>query len=142
MSEDNEIHDVQEFEINFNNEVVLKHRGIYENINTDMVSEYPYVKTWTLNTDATLVSIIGAAQFNLYFYYNKDVYIFDYVPSMRDVKYSADISALSYWCQSCGWNIPSVADFLVKDNMDFWRHYWESRLVSSNYFEKHKKRGD
>ena len=97
---------------------------------------------WMIETRFSIEYSFGLADFNLHFYSDKSIVIIEYIPStgMSNSLFSQDLSYLYQWANEKGWSVPSVTDDLVKQNLVFWKHYWDTHLIDSNYF--YKKYGD
>jgi len=125
-----------EFEIDFTDVTILEADGEFKKVSEIMLKDSPVTsKKWMLNSGMTLVNETGVSNFNLNFWYNGDVYIIDYMPSVKDVFYNLDLRCLSYWSQQNGWNVPKVSTDLVKQRLDYWKYFWSVNLVDSDYLD-------
>ena len=122
--------------LNFSDQTVLETDGIYSEMNRIMTSEWPHVPDWMIRTSLTIDSEFGSGSMVLHLYSNKDFYIIDYNPSMSDVFYNPDIQYISCWAQDRGWNTPKPHNDLAKTDIEFWKHFWLTLLVDSDYLDK------
>lgn len=125
-----------EFEFHFSDVTMLEADGDFHEVNRLMTSEFPYTEDWMIRTDVTIDSPYGIAQFTLHCFYDGKIYIVEFNPSIGDVFYNPDIQALTQWALSNGWSVPEPTKDRVKDDIEFWRHYWQSALVDSAYLDK------
>lgn len=124
-----------EFEISFNDNTLIEGDGKFESVRNIMLEEFAGDRDWMLRTNCTLITAAGISEMILHFYSNKNVYIVEYIPSIRDVFYNPDISVLSQWLQENGWEIPSPSTDLVNSDKSLWRHFWETHLINSEYLD-------
>jgi hypothetical protein len=89
-----------------------------------------------LSSNLILYSSFGLAQFDLSFFKNKDIYIKEYSPSVAEVFYNPDIRCLTMWSFENGWNRPKPHRDLIDQDVELWRHFWETYLVDSEYLER------
>jgi len=126
----------QQFVLNFSDLTILEFDGEYEEIKKSMEEESYVGCEWMLRSDATVDFPTNSCFFTLHFYHNKDVYIVDYQSSVSDVFYNSDIPCLSMWVQYKGWSCPKPHPDLIREEMGFWKHFWETRIVDSDYLDK------
>jgi len=124
-----------EFEIQFTDHTMKETDGNYKLTNKLMTSEFPYVEKWMINTEVIITTPFGVCQMELNFYHDKNIYIINYIPSISDVFYNPDLRCLTLWAQSAGWNIPRPKNFLIKSNLEFWKHFWETLIIDSDYLD-------
>ena len=113
-----------DFELNFTDVTISETDGIFSDVLYAMTHQYDNLtgillsspEDWTIRTTLTVESDLGIAKYDVY--------------------YNPDVSALSEWCQRKGWNIPEPSVALVKSNIEFWKHYWETTLVDSGYLDE------
>ena len=134
MAEDNK--ENFDFEINFTDITVLEADGKYSKAKEIMSKEIS--EEWMLETEATIISEFGEAFFILHLYYDGRVYIMNFSSKNNadDVYYNPDIRFLSFWAQESGWKVPQPFPDLIKENMDFWRYFWDTGIVDSDYLDK------
>ena len=126
--------EINEFELEFTDPTVIENDGKYENINNIILEEEPMAIQWMVETNVYVTSEFGEAVFKLHLYYNKDVYIMDFMPSTdKDALYNPDIRYLTFWAQESGWNAPQPFPDLVRENTAFWKHFWETGLINSDF---------
>ncbi|MFW6173436.1 MAG: hypothetical protein ACOC5T_06820 [Elusimicrobiota bacterium] len=129
---------MEEVELIFSDVTMREAEGIYDNIVCLMAKEPVLIHEWMLKTDLEIIFSTGnMCQFVLHFFSNRDVWIMEYQSSgERKVLYNPDIGVLSEWCQANGWEMPSPYFSLVDSDMVFWKHFWETNLVKSDYLCK------
>ena len=133
----------QQFEISFNDNTLIEGDGVYDKIKGIMDGEFVGDTEWMLRTNCTLITLAGVSEMVLHFYFDKSVYIVEYIPSIRDVFYNPDISVLSQWLQLNGWDIPSPSRDLVNSDKGLWKHFWDTYLINSDYLDSlYGKRDD
>jgi hypothetical protein len=125
-----------EFNVNFTDVTLQQSDGDFAEVKHIMESEFPYTDYWMLESTLTIDSQFGLAVFYLHFFSDHKVRIMEYAPSVGKVYYNPDIGALSEWLQSVGWSVPEPNVFLVKENIEFWKHYWDTLLIDSDFFDK------
>ncbi len=123
------------FEFNFTDPTVLEADGEFEEINRLMTKDFPYQSDWMLSSTLTIDSQFGLAVMTLHFNADRKIFIIEYRPSAGDVIYNPEIPALSEWAQSKGWCVPEPSRELVKQDIDFWKHYWDTLLIDSSYLD-------
>jgi hypothetical protein len=129
---DNEI----EFEFNFTDQTILETDGEFSEVVRLMEEEEVPVTEWYLKSILTIESDIGMARFSLNFRFDGRIIINEYDPSLGDVAYNPDLQALTAWASSKGWKIPEPNEMLVRQNIEFWKDYWETLLIDSPYLDE------
>jgi len=124
-----------DFEIDFSDITLLEANGFYDRVQEIMADDI--AKEWMLESEVTVASSFGESSFLLHLYHDGSVYIMSFTSSPgNDAYYNPDIRFISSWAQQSGWKVPQPFSDLVKDNMDFWKHFWETRIVDSDYLDK------
>lgn len=123
---------MNEIEITFSDLVVAQADGQYDDIKSHIESEFPYPKLWMLKSNIIIQTQMGISSFTLNFYFDKNIVISDYFPN-SDI--NDDVSALSFWAQGAGWNLPTPDPFLIRSNLNFWKFYWETGMIVSKYLD-------
>ena len=123
-------------QIDFTDVTMAETDGVFEDVKEIMMTEPPFDENWMIRTAATITSEFGVGSMTLHFYGNGDIYIHDYDPSVNDVYYNPDVSALSSWAVDVGWNRPTPNKDIAKRNKEFWKYFWETYLIDSEYFDK------
>jgi len=127
-----------DYELDFDDNTLLETEGDFEEIMKIMKKDTP-ADTWMLCSGLRMtITIHGQmmeAQFLLHFYSDGKIYIMEYSPSSSDVSYNPDMSGLSTWVKSKGWSSLHPYVDLVKNNLVFWKFFWESHLVDSDYLD-------
>ncbi len=106
----------------------------------DLMSKEMYGNSvWMLDTRCTISSIYGMCLFDLHFYNDGKVVIYNYSPSDKNVLLTEDIQYLSEYLQLKGWKKPEPYIDLVKSQLKLWKFYWETKIINCNYFENKYK---
>ena len=125
-----------EVEIDFTDVTLAETDGEFEETNRLMLEELPNNNNWVIRSNVTITSISGIGSMTIQCHADKSIYIVEYAPSIGDVFYNYDIQAMSLWAQEKGWNIPQPHYELVRSNKEFWKHFWETLVVDSDYLDK------
>lgn len=126
-----------EFIIDFTDETLVEGKGKYEEIKKIMLKENVPAAKWMLESKVFISSEFGEAEILLHLYYNGDIYIMNFIPSVgNDGFNNPDIRYLSFWAQECGWKAPQPFFDLVRMNFDFWKHFWGAGIVDSDFLDK------
>jgi len=128
---------VEEIEIilNFTDITMSETDGVFEDVKKLMVLEFPHNDKWVIKTSLTIDSRMGIGEMKLDLYGDGRIYILEFYPSIGDVYYNPDIPALSQWAQGNGWKIPQPHEDLVKEDKDFWKHFYDTWVIDSDYIE-------
>jgi hypothetical protein len=111
--------------------------GKYKNVVKIMSEDTPFLKTWAIRSTLSITSQTGICVMEIQCHEDGSLYIIDYVPSsVGDVYYNPDIQILSEWSQKKGWKMPEPSESLVRSNKPFWKHFWDTLLIDSIYFDK------
>lgn len=125
-----------EVEINFTDITLNETEGDFEQTKDLMESEPPYSNRWAIITDVTISAGVGVCSMNLQLQNDKSIYILRYSPSIGDVFYNLDLQILYEWSQMKGWNRPQPHPRLVKENKEFWKHFFDTYIIDSDYMEE------
>lgn len=125
-----------EIEYDFNDATMVEAGGRYDEVEKLFRDEPFGGSGWMVKTAMTVQSMIGLGVFILHLFQNKDVIVVDYQPSTPDIWSNPDISFLSVWAQENGWNLPKVSNDLSQGQMKFWKHFWDSNLIDSDFYRK------
>ena len=123
-----------EFEIEFTDITLAEADGYFKEVQ-EIMKQDSVCKVWHLRSHATITSEAGIGAIEIQCNNKKDIYILSYIPSIGDLYYNPDIQALSMWAQESGWNVPQPHSDLVKSNISFWRHFWETLIINSDYMD-------
>ncbi len=124
-----------DFELNFTDQTMCQTDGVFSEVYEIMSSDFPAKTDWMISTGLTVDSEYGISIFNLHLFFDGRIVIIEYQPSIGDLFYNPDIQAISAWAQQSGWEVPEVHIDLVKSNMEFWRHFWDTLLIDSPYLD-------
>jgi hypothetical protein len=125
-----------EFIINFTDITLNETDGIFEDTKKIMLNETPRSDKWVLRSFITIVSNSGEGSMEIQCHGDKNIYILDYEPSIGDLYYNPDIQAISMWAQENGWNIPQPHPDLIKSNKEFWKYFYDTLVIDSDYLDK------
>ena len=125
-----------EIELNFTDITMAETDGVFDEVNRLMSKEFTSDGKWMLRTNATVISKFGVGEVVLSLFNDRNIYIVDYEPSIGDVYYNPDIPALSQWSQQSGWRIPQPSVDLIKMDKEFWKHFYDTLILDSDYFDK------
>ncbi len=125
-----------EIRIDFSDITLSETDGVYEDVKKIMVEENINYDKWVLRSDTTIVSPSGIGSMEIQCHGDGSIYILQYIPSIADVFYNNDIQAISAWAQDNGWKIPQPKYTLVEDNKQFWKYFWETLVIDSDYLDK------
>lgn len=124
-----------EVTIEFTDLTMIESNGDYQKTNELMTRELN--NNWTLQTDIYIKNDFGVCKMTVQFSRNKNVVISNFTPSLQgQTLYNPDIPMFSTWVQERGWNVPIPEPGLVRLNIHFWKHFWETRLVNSQLLEQ------
>jgi len=124
------------FDFAFSDEIMRKTDGSFKRINKIVSFEYPYPEEWTIVTNLTIVSEIGMAILSLNFNNKREVIVSAYESSDSDGYYAPYIPALSEWSQQKGWLVPEPTQFLIEQDIEFWKYLYNTNIIDSRYLEK------
>ncbi len=128
-----------DYEINFTDLTLLEGEGNYDEVKKIMHNEAFAGDSWMLLTEVSLTAFIGGKPFEslfiLHFYANGDVYINAYQSSSGDVYYNPDITGLAHFIKKNNWKSLRPSKDLVRDNTDFWKHFWDTYIIDSDYLD-------
>ena len=125
-----------EFELRFSDVTLNETEGVYKNVNERMLSELPFETKWVLRSDLSILSSVGMCNMEIQLHSDKSVYILSYQPSIGELFYNPDLQVLSQWCQKNGWKIPQPHFDLVRENKEFWKHFYDTLVIDSEYLDK------
>lgn len=132
MEDNNEI----DYDLSFSDQTILETEGIFDDVKKLMEEDLYKGAKWMIKSELTIESSMGFCRMVLNFYDTKDIYIAEYQTSSGDVFYNSDVRCLSAWSQANGWNTPRPLPDLIRSDIEFWKHFWESRLIDSEYLDE------
>ena len=59
----------------------------------------------------------------------------DYVPSIPNVLYAYDVPCLVEFIGTTGWGTLQPCKDLIREDKEFWRHWWKTNMVDSEEFD-------
>jgi len=125
----------ENFEIDFNDITMLEANGSYDEVKNIMAGDV--AQEWMLESDATIISNFGDSSFLLHLYYDGRIYIMSFKSSPgNEAYYNPDLRFLSFWAQESGWKVPQPFPDLVKEDISFWKHFWETKILDSDYLDE------
>ena len=129
------------FEIQFNDLTMLKANGRYDDVfeimkepSSNGIVKDIVVDNWMIDSTITLQNPFGFAQFSCHFYWDKRLFIAEYVPTIRDI-HNPDIRCLSYWAQEYGWKRPEPLPSIIDAWEPFWHLQWDTFIIDSEHFD-------
>ncbi len=125
-----------EFIINFTDITLNETDGVFKDTEKIMLEEIPFNKKWVIRSFVTIASDMGEGMMEIQCHEDGSFYILDYEPSIGDLFYNPDIQVLSMWAQKNGWKIPQPHPNLIKSNKEFWKYFYDTLLIDSDYFDK------
>ena len=127
---------LDEFEFFFTDTTILESNGGYEEVQK-LMEEDIGGHDWVLITNLTVFNkqLGSQGEFELHMFKGGKVVIYDYVPSIGDLLYNPDLSALTMWCLSTGWDVPEPFPDLVELDREFWKHFWETSIIKSELLD-------
>ena len=125
-----------EFIINFTDITLNETDGIFEETKKIMLKEPPFSDKWVIRSNVTIISDGGDGTMEIQCHGDGSIYILAYNPSIGDLYYNPDIQAISMWAQESGWKIPQPNPELVKVNKEFWKYFYDTLIIDSDYFDK------
>jgi hypothetical protein len=126
----------QPFAMNLSDHTILEGDGEYERVKEIMEKESYVGCDWMVRSEVTIDFPTNSCIFIVHFYQNRDIYIVEYQSSVSDVFYNSDIPCISMWSQDKGWNCPQPHPDLIRDAMEFWKHFWETGILDSEYLDE------
>ena len=125
-----------EIQLDFSDITLAETDGVFNDVKEIMNKEYPYDHKWCIRSNLTITSPSGIGEMVIQCHEDGSIYIVDYKASIRDVFYNHDIQSISLWAQENGWKVPQPHFELVKDKKEFWKHFWETLVIDSDYLDK------
>lgn len=121
--------------LDFSDITILETNGIFKDVKDKMAEGFPSKTSWMIRSSLTVSSRFGMGEMLLHFYHNGNIYIMDYKASIGDVFYNPDIQAISAWARESGWNIPQPHADLIRENKEFWKYFYDTLLLDSDYLD-------
>jgi len=125
-----------EFIINFTDITLNEADGVFAETNEIMLKEPPFNDKWVIRSNVTIISDSGDGSMEIQCHGDGNIYILDYSPSIGDLYYNPDIQAMSMWAQENGWQIPQPNPELIKTNKEFWKYFYDTLIIDSDYLDK------
>lgn len=119
-----------EFDFSFTDRTICETEGVFDAVEELMNEDF--VHDWFIHTFLTIDSTFGIASFSLGLWFDKRIVIKEYFPSIGNVFYNPDLQALHSWSMQNGWKVPEPSTHIVRENVEFWRHYWATGLIDSD----------
>ena len=125
-----------EYTLDFTDITLNEVDGVFKEVEKIMLEEPPFNDKWVLRSLVTIVSPGGMGIMEIQCHGDKSIYILDYESSIGDLFYNPDIQVLSMWAQENGWKIPQPHTRLVTSNKEFWKHFYDTLVIDSDYLDK------
>jgi hypothetical protein len=126
----------REYRIDFTDVTLNETDGVYEEVKRVMSHEPPFLTKWALRSTLTVTSDIGVGVMEVQCHEDGHIYVLEYEPSIGDVFYNPDLQVLSIWAQQNGWMVPQPHPDLVRNNKEFWKHFFDTLIIDSDYLEE------
>ena len=126
----------REFIINFTDITLNETDGAFSATKDIMLKEPPCNDKWVIRSFVTILSNSGEGSMEIQCHGDGSFYILEYLPSIGDLFYNPDIQAISMWAQENGWNIPQPHPDLIKSSKEFWKHFYDTLVIDSDYLDK------
>lgn len=129
-----------EYILDFDDRTLLESDGDFEYTKALMEKESLGHEKWMLESKLQMSAMLGGrlfySLFVLHFYHTGDIYIMEYMPSTQEIFTNPDINGLYSWATGAGWKRILPCDDIIREQTEFWRHFWETHLVDSDYLDK------
>ena len=125
-----------EYSIDFTDVTLNETDGKFKDVASVMKKEFPYDDNWVLRSHITVSSQGGMGVMEIQCHGDGSVYMLSYEPSIGELFYNPDIQVFSMWAQTNGWKIPQPHPDLIKTNKEFWKHFYDTLVIDSDYFDK------
>lgn len=124
-----------EFALNFTDITMVESEGEYDIVKR-LVEEDLGPHHWNIKTNLVIESPFGVGMLELDLRHDRSIYIIGYQASTGNIYYNPDLSALMRWSQIAGWKIPQPSEELIRSNLSFWRHMWETLIIDSDLLDE------
>ena len=125
-----------EIELDFTDVTMAETGGVFEDVNEIMIQEPPYNDSWMIKSTVSITSEFGIGVMVLNFYGTGRIVIDEYDPTVNDVFYNPDVTALSSWAVDNGWTKPEPVSDIIRRDKEFWKYFWETYIIDSSYLDK------
>lgn len=126
----------EEYIIDFTDLTLNEADGVFKEADKIMRMEIGHNnQDWILRSNLTISSNAGIGSMEAQFHGNKNIYILSYITSIGDLFYNPDIQIFSMWAQENGWNVPQPHHDLVRSNKSFWKHFYDTFVIDSDYLD-------
>jgi hypothetical protein len=112
--------------------------GEFERVSKVMTDDIHYDPNgiWMIDSYVEIKHRFGVCIFDLHFYNDKSVCIYDYKVKRPNASNLSDIQFLKQALSSLGWNKIYPYHSEVDRNEDFWKSLWETGMVECDKFER------
>ncbi len=124
-----------EYIIDFSDLTLAETDGVFKKVKNIMLREPPGTDKWVIRSFVTISSQAGMGQMEIQCHGDRSLYILSYSPSIGDLFYNPDLQVLSVWAQQNGWKIPQPHPDLIKENKPFWKHFYDTLVIDSEYLD-------
>lgn len=125
-----------EFIIDFTDITLNETDGVFKDVQEIMQKEPPGGEKWVLRSYVTITGHMGMGSMEIQCHGDGGIYILEYTPSIGELFYNPDIQAFSMWAQANGWKIPQPHPDIVKGNKEYWKHFYDTLLIDSDYLDE------
>ena len=125
----------REPEISYTDITLAEADGIYEEVKSIMESELTTPHDWMIQSTMTIFTTDGMGQADISCWHDGKVYITKFQSSSGLFLYNPEVPALSSWARDKGWKVPQPSVDLIKEDKEFWKHWYDTLVVDSDYFD-------
>ncbi len=125
-----------EFIIDFTDITLNETDGDFKATKEIMLKEPPFNDKWVLRSNVSISSDGGEGMMEIQCHGDGSFYILQYEGTIGEVFYNSDIQAVSMWAQANGWDIPQPHPDLVKEKKEFWKYFYDTLVIDSDYLDK------
>tara|TARA_Y100000034_G_C6790169_1_gene353739 strand:+ start:202 stop:615 length:414 start_codon:yes stop_codon:yes gene_type:complete len=121
----------------FSDPSLSKGGGCFDEVSKIMSDDIHYDpdKTWMIDSHVEVKHRFGMCVFDLHFYNNKSVCIYDYKVRRPNASNLSDIQFLKQALSTLGWSRLYPYHSEVDRNEDFWKSLWETGMIEYDKFE-------
>jgi len=126
--------------IEFDDITLLEANGNFDKV-VEIMSKESFVKTWMIKSQVFVHSGIMSSVFVVNFWNDRKVIIDNmFRPAFLESP-NEDIAELSEWTKKNGWLLPEPSTKLIESPslFLFWKHQYQSGLISCSVIEKKEK---
>ena len=130
------------YSMSFSDDMVEKCLGQYSRLKKKMLETDRYCDKWVIQTNMILTHPIGSLSFILNLYYDGNVVIYSSLVQRMQGHNISDIIFLKKAIIWAGWRKLTCTPSEIDSSIDFWKRWWETGLIDSEYLDNKFKRKD